>query len=158
MMAHRGRDIDIGIGVVQRVKAPEKRHRMLTAMHGVLEKIEQQEGRNKAQPLVGDRPGGQSHTESCPKLRPKGVRRREGEGDKDNIEEPDAEIAEPPPQRRELPLPSRSAEFPNRDGEQTANDYDKGQMHLLASLVPHHAGAHYDWTFAIPVRGEDTHL
>jgi hypothetical protein len=121
-------------------------------MHGVLEKIEQQEGRHKAQPLIGDRPGGQGHTEGCFELRPKGVRRREGEGGEDYIEEPDAEIAKPPPYRRKLTPPSRPAEFPNRDGEQATNNYDEGQLHLLIRLAPHFAHVDSCHESAFPIR------
>src|SRR6266478_8567581 len=112
MMAHRGRYIDIGIGVMQCMKAPEQRHRVLTAMRRVIQEIEQQESRDKAPPLIGYWPGGQSHAKHCLELRPEDVGRREGEGGKDDIQEPDAKIAESPPQRRKLPLPSRPAEFP----------------------------------------------
>src|SRR5439155_111778 len=57
---------------------------------------------------------------------------REGEGGKDNIEEPDPEIAEPPPQCRKFPLPSRPAEFPGRHQEHTAEDTDEAQQTQLA--------------------------
>ena len=40
MMAHRSGDIDIGIGVMQRVQAPQPRHCVLTAMCGVMQEIE----------------------------------------------------------------------------------------------------------------------
>jgi hypothetical protein len=81
-------------------------------MHGVVHKIEQQKGRHKARPSIGNGPRGQSHAKCCLELRPEGVRRREGEGGENDIQKPNTDIAEPPPQRRKLPLPSRPAEFP----------------------------------------------
>ena len=42
MVAHRGRHVDIGIRMMQRVKAPEERHRVLAPMHGVAHQVEQQ--------------------------------------------------------------------------------------------------------------------
>jgi hypothetical protein len=56
-----------------------------------------------------DRPSKQTHAKYCLELRPKRVRRREGEGSENDVEEPDADIAEPPTQRRKLSLPSRPA-------------------------------------------------
>src|SRR5882724_7979451 len=112
MVAHRSRHIDIGVRMMQCVEAPQERHRMLTAMYGVDQKIEQQESCQNAQPLIGDWPGGQTHAKYRLEFRPEGVPRREREGGKHDIEHPDAEIAEPPPQCRELPLPPRPAEFP----------------------------------------------
>jgi hypothetical protein len=94
------------------VEAPQERHCVLAAMHGVIQKIEQQKGRHIAQPSIGNRPSGQSQAKSSLELRPEGVRRREGEGGEDDIQKPNTDIAEPPPQRRKLPLPSRPAEFP----------------------------------------------
>ena len=85
---------------------------VLTAMHGVVQKIEQQESRHKARPSIGNRPSGQGQAKSCLELLPEGVRWREGECGEDDIEEPNTDIAEPPPQRRKLPPPSRTAEFP----------------------------------------------
>ena len=109
---------------------------MLAAMHGVLQQVEQQEGRRKAQPQIGDRPGRQSHAECGLELRPEGVRRREGKGGEDDIEEPDADIAEPPPQRRKLPPPPRPAEFYQGDGEQAAdNDAESYQRRLPLPVV-----------------------
>src|ERR1700730_4531329 len=109
MVAHRGRHIDVGVGVMQCVETPEKRHRVLTAMYGVVQKIEQQKGRPKAQPGVGNRPGGQGYAECCCKLWPKGVRRREDEGGEDNPDKPEPDIAEPAPQGRKLSPPPRLA-------------------------------------------------
>jgi hypothetical protein len=61
-------------------------------------------------------------------LRPKDVRRRKDKGGKDQIKNPDPEIAEPAPQGRELPLPSRPAEFPGPDKDQAGYQYDDGQL------------------------------
>lgn len=103
---------------------------MLAAMQGIVQKIEQQEGYDKARPLIGDWPGREGQSEGRLQLRPKAVRRREDEGGEDGIEEPDADIAEPPPQRRKLSLPARPTEFPQGDGKQAANEHDGGQGRL----------------------------
>jgi hypothetical protein len=120
MQAHCRRYVDIGIRVMQRVKAPQKRHRVLAAMHEITQKVEQQEGRNKAGPSFGDGPRGQSDVQLSLELRPKGVRRPKDEGGKDQIKDPEPEIAEPPPQRPELAPPSRPAELPDPDEDQAA--------------------------------------
>ena len=125
---------------------------MLTAMHGILQKVEQEKGRRKAQPSVGDRPGRQSHAEGCRELRPEGVRRSKGEGGEDDPEQPNTEISKPPPQRRKPALPSWPAEFPNRDGEQATNNYDEGQLHLLIRLAPHFAQVDSCHESAFPIR------
>jgi hypothetical protein len=85
---------------------------MLTAMRGVMQEIEQQKRHDKAHPPVCDRPGGQSNAESCFELGPECIRRSKSETGEDNIEEPNAEITEPPLQRRKFPLPPRLANFP----------------------------------------------
>src|SRR5439155_10100923 len=121
MMAHRSGDIEIWIGVMQRVKAPEPRHRVLTAMRGVMQEIEQQKSHHKAQPLLGQGPRGQSHAKCAFKLRSECIQRSESEAGEDDVEEPDAKVAEPPTQRREFPLPPRLTEFPQGDREQAAN-------------------------------------
>ena len=132
-MPHRGRYIDIGIGVMQRVEAPQERHRVLTAMRGVIQKVEQQKGRDKARPLIADRPGRAKSRQDGLELRPESVRRREDEGGEDDIEEPDADIAEPPPQRRKLPPPSRPAQLRERDEKEAADSDDESyQRRLLA--------------------------
>ena len=59
MMAHRCRHVDIGIGMVQRMKAPKERHCVLAPMNEVTNEVEQQKGRNQAQPGIADRPGWQ---------------------------------------------------------------------------------------------------
>ena len=105
---------------MQRVKAPQKRYRVLAAMHEITQKVEQQEGCNKARPALGDGPGGQSDPQHSLELRPEGVCRRKDEGGKDQIKDPDPEIAEPPPERRKLSPPPRPAEFPSRDNDQAA--------------------------------------
>jgi hypothetical protein len=115
MQAHCRRYVDIGIRVMKRVKTPQKRHCVLAAMHEITQKIEQQERCDKAPPSIGDRPGGQSDAERSLELRPKSIRRRKDEGSKDQIKDPDPEIAKPPPQRRELTPPSRPAELPDPD-------------------------------------------
>jgi hypothetical protein len=97
-------------------------------MHEITQKVKQQEGCNKAGPSLGDGPGGQSDAQLSLELRPEGVRRRKDKGSKDQIEDPDPEIAEPPPQRRELAPPPRPAEFPGRDDDQAAYQYDDGQL------------------------------
>src|SRR5260370_9474448 len=99
-------------------------------MHEITQKVEQQEGCNKAGPAIGDGPGGQSDAQCSRERGPEGGRRSKDEGSKDQIKDPDPEIAEPPPQRRELSPPSRPAELPERDGEQAADDYRKDQVHL----------------------------
>ena len=113
---------------MQRVKAPQKRQRVLAAMYEVTQKVEQQEGCNEAGPSLRDGPGGQSDAQRSLELRSEGVRRRKDEGGKDQIKDPDPEIAEPPPQRRELPLPSGSEEFPGPDKDQAGYQYDDGQL------------------------------
>src|SRR6516165_9432895 len=52
MMAHRGRHIDIGIGVVQRMKAPQKRHGVFAPVHEVTQKVEQQKTAKKLSPTL----------------------------------------------------------------------------------------------------------
>jgi hypothetical protein len=42
---------------MQRVKALEKRHRVLAAMHEITQKIEQLKTRDKTQRRIGDWPG-----------------------------------------------------------------------------------------------------
>ena len=74
------------------------------------------------------------HSSCGIELRPEGVRWRKGEGGKDDTKQPNAEIANPPPQRRKLPLASGKAKFPSCDDEQATNDHDEGQGHLLAGL------------------------
>jgi len=122
--------------VMQCVEAPQERHRMLTAMHGIVHKIKQQKGRDKAQPLLADRPSGQTHAKYRLELRPEGVRWREGESSEDEIEEPDADIAEPPPQRRELTPAPRPAQLRERHEEEAADsDDERYQPCLLACLT-----------------------
>src|SRR5438477_10607285 len=123
-MAHRGRYIDIGIGVMQRMKPPEDRHSVLASVHQVMQKVQEQKSRYQAEPHISYRPRGQSHADCGLKLRPKGVRRGERKRGEDNIEEPDANIAEPSPHRRKITPPSWSAEFPPCDQQQAAKDDD----------------------------------
>src|SRR6266851_1596906 len=113
---------------MQGVEAPQERHRVLTAMHGIAQQIEQQKSRHTARPLIAHYPGGESDAKCSLELRPKRVRRRKREGGEDDIEEPDPEIAEAPPPRRKLPLPPRSAEFPPRYQEQTAEYNGEAQQ------------------------------
>jgi len=136
MVAYRGRHIDIGIGVMQCVKAPQQRHRVLTAVHRVLQKIEQQEACDKAQPLVGDRPRRQRDAKSCLELEAESLRLRKGEAGEDDAEEPNAQIAEPPPQSGKLALPSRPEQFPSSDKNQATEDDSRGQRRLLLSGIP----------------------
>ena len=97
-------------------------------MHEITQKVEQQEACYKAGQSAGDGPGGESDPQRCLELRPENVRRRKDEGSKDQIKDPDPEIAEPPPQRRKLSPPSRPAEFPGPDKDQSAYQYDEGQL------------------------------
>ena len=83
--------------MMQRVETPQKWHRVLTAMDRVDQKIEQQESRDKAQPVIGDRPGGQVDPKGSLELWPKSLGRRKNKGDEHDIEQPDAEVAEPSP-------------------------------------------------------------
>src|SRR5438105_10016665 len=115
---------------MQRVKAPQKRHRMLAAVHEITQKIEQQEDRHKAAPS-GDGPRGQSDAQRSLDLWPEGVRRPKEEAGKDQIKDPDPEIAEPPPQRGEFPLPPRPTKFPQRDGKKTTEDESRAQHYPL---------------------------
>ena len=85
MMAHRSGDIEIWIGVMQRVKAPEPRHCVLTPMHGVMQEIEQQKSHHKAQPLLGQGPRGQSHAKCAFKLRSECIQRSESEAGEDDV-------------------------------------------------------------------------
>jgi hypothetical protein len=118
---------------MQRVQSPQERHRVLTAMHGVIQKVEQQKGHDKAQPLLADRPSGQSHAKYRLELRPEGVRWRKGESGEDEIKEPDADIAEPTPQRRELTPASRLAQLGERHEKEAADsDDERYQRCLLA--------------------------
>lgn len=95
---------------------------MLAAMHGVLQKIEQQEGRHKAYPLVSNWPRWQSHAKRGLELRPEDPRRREGKGGDDDIEEPDPNIAEAPAQCRKFAATARPAQFSQRDDNQAAEN------------------------------------
>ena len=114
---------------MQRVNAPQKRHRVLTAVQEITQKVEQEEACDETRPSVGDGPGGESDAQRSLELRPEGVGRRKDEGGKDQIKDPDPEITEPPPQRRELPLPSRPAEFPGPDKDQaTYYQYEQDQL------------------------------
>jgi hypothetical protein len=70
----------------------------------------------------------QFETQRSLQLGPKGVRRRKDEGGKDQIKDPDPEIAEPPPERRKLAPPSRPAELPDPDEDQAAYEYYEGQL------------------------------
>ena len=97
-------------------------------MHEITQKVEQQEGCNKSSPSLGDGPRGQSDVQLSLELRPKGVRRRKDEGGKNQIKDPDPEIAEPPPERRKLAPPSRAAELPGPDEDQAAYQYYEGQL------------------------------
>src|SRR5262249_49155583 len=128
MQAHRRSHVNIGIRVMQRVNAPQKRHRVLTAMHEITQKVEQEEACHQTRPSVGERPGGEGDPQRCLKLWPEGVGWRKDEGGKDQIKDPDPQITEPPPERRELPPPSRPAEFPGPDNDQTAYQYDEDQL------------------------------
>jgi len=56
MVTHRGRHIDIGIRVMQRMKPPEDRHRMFAPVHEITQQIEQQKTGDQAQTGIGDRP------------------------------------------------------------------------------------------------------
>ena len=130
-MAHRRRDIDIGIGVMHGVKPPQQRH-------GVLDSDASRNSENRAAgkprpglPTVGDRPGRQHHVRGSPRCGPDLRRRTRNQTDEDDIGQPDAEIAEPTLQRRELPLSPRPAQFAERDDDQAAGDYEqRGQAHL----------------------------
>jgi hypothetical protein len=82
MQAYCRRHVDIGIRVMQRVKPPQKWHRMLAAMHQITQKVEQQKGGNKAGPSIGTGPGGQSDAQLSLELRPKGIRWRKDKGGK----------------------------------------------------------------------------
>src|SRR5262245_50436725 len=57
-MTYRGRYIDIGIGVMQGVEAPQERHHVLAAMHYITQQIEQQKRRHPVYPLIGYCPRG----------------------------------------------------------------------------------------------------
>jgi hypothetical protein len=65
VVAHRSRDIDIGIRVMQRVKAPEEWHRVLAAVYEVMQKVEEQETGQEAQRSVADRPRRELWPERC---------------------------------------------------------------------------------------------
>jgi hypothetical protein len=56
MMTHRGHHSDIGIGMVDGVKTPKERHRMLAAMHCVTKQVEQQKAGEKTQHETRDWP------------------------------------------------------------------------------------------------------
>ncbi len=77
-----------------------------------MQKIEQQKPRHKAQQGVGDRPGRQTDPQDGRELRPDRLRRRQEERREDQVEQPDADIAEAPAQGGELPLPPRPAQLP----------------------------------------------
>ena len=83
MMAHRGRHIDIGIRVVQRMKAPQKRHGVLAPVHEVTQKVEQQKTSQEAQSDIGDRPGRKINSRYRLELGPEPRRRCEYEADED---------------------------------------------------------------------------
>ena len=113
MVAHRGRHIDIGVGIMQRVQPPQKRYRVLAAMHRVLQQVEQQEPSDKPHRRIANRPGGEGQAKSRLELGSEDRRRGEDKRRQHDIQEPDADVAEAPAQRRELPLPPRPAEFPS---------------------------------------------
>ena len=118
---------------MQRVEAPQERHRVLAAMYGVVQKVEQQKGHQEAEPLSSDRPSRQSNAKGRFKLRSEGLRRCEGEAGEDEIEEPHADVAEPPPQRRELPSPPRPAQLRERNKKEASDsDEENYQRCLLA--------------------------
>jgi len=132
MDAHRGRHVDIGVGMMQCVKAPEKRHRVLAAVHEVAQQIEQQEARHKAKPGIGDRPGRKSEARQRLETRPDESRWRNEKGGKNQVQDPEADIAEPAPQSREFSPPPRPAEFPQGDDQQAAEDREGVQRRLLS--------------------------
>src|SRR5207245_6997076 len=107
-------------------KAPEERHRMLAPVHGVSQKVEQKEGRDKAQRGVGDRPGGQPDAPSCFELQSDGGIRRGEEGGDEQVDDPEPDIADSSPKRGKLPPPPRPTELPQGNPEQAAQDHNKG--------------------------------
>ena len=115
MVAHRGRHIDVGIRVMQRMKPPEERHCVLAAVHRITQQVEQQKARRKAQHRIGYRPGREPRAENRLEPQPRQPRRFKEKPDEQQIEKPEADIAEPPPQRRKFPPSARLAEFPQRD-------------------------------------------
>jgi hypothetical protein len=124
MVAHRRRHIDIRVRVVQRVKAPEERHRMLAPVHEVTHQVEEQEPRPEAQTGVGYRPRWKGAARHHLELRAKGFSRRENNACEKEVDEPETDIPEPAPQGRKFPPPPRPAQLPERDGKQAAKNND----------------------------------
>jgi hypothetical protein len=131
MVAHRCRYIDIGIGMVQGVKAPEQRHRMLTAMHEIMHQVEKQKTQQEANPDIGNRPRWKMHIENGLDLRSGSLRRLEQKRDEEQVDDPKADVRQPPPQGGKFPPSPRPAIFPSCDNKQTAGDYDRDQRYLL---------------------------
>ena len=117
---------------MQRVKAPQKRHRVLAAMHEITQKVEQQKTCHKTQRRIGDRPGRETHPCHRFQLMAEPHWWFEYKSGENQIEDPEPDIPQPPPQGGELPPPPRPAEFPKRDDEQAAQQDDEGQERLLA--------------------------
>src|SRR5205823_8056005 len=104
-------------------------------MHGVMQQIQQQEGRDKAHIHIGDWPGGERDTQRALELRTECHRRREDKCREDDVEEPQAEIAKAAAQRWELTPPPRPAKFPNRYQEQGTEDDSESYQGFLPRLV-----------------------
>src|SRR5260370_14028329 len=113
---------------MQRVKAPQKRHRVLAAMHEITQKVEQQKTRHQTQPGIGDRPRREADAQDRFEPRAKLRCRLKSKTGENQIEDPEPDIPQPPSQGRELSRPSRPAEFPPRYHEQTAEDNDEAQL------------------------------
>src|SRR6516164_8324153 len=122
MMAHRCRHVDIGIGMVQRMKAPKERHCVLAPMNEVTNEVEQQKGRNQAQPGIADRPGWQGEARQRLDPRPDESRRGEDISRENQIHDPEPDIRDPAPQGGKLAPSPRPREFPQGYHQQAAED------------------------------------
>ena len=75
-------------------------------MHEITQKIEQQKTRDKTQRRIGDRPRGEAYPRHCLQLRAEPRWWLEYKPGKKQVEDPKADIPQPPPQSGELPPPS----------------------------------------------------
>jgi hypothetical protein len=94
--------------MVQRVKTPEGRHRVLAPMHGVTQQIKQQKTGDKAQPEIPDRPNRKAY---CFKVKPDGRSRGQEECDEKEVSDPEADVADAPTKCTELSPASWKEEF-----------------------------------------------
>jgi len=115
-------------------------------MHRVLQQVEQQEPRDKADCCIANRPGGESHAQHRLQLGPERRRRGEHKCRQHDIKQPDTEIPETPAQRREFAAPPRPQQLRQRDDQQAAENDGEGYQGCLLrrprlTLLSHHIPA-----------------